>query len=122
MIARALRCWTSAHFSRLYDTHELTLGLFYSGHHTEDYNYIFLIPDTDDELILTRLHLGFLAQIVREREESVRLNVHEQMSQSGGQSEARIPVFKSPNKFGIHLSTDCDRDERLSRPCPGNKL
>ncbi|GFT18926.1 hypothetical protein TNCV_4725721 [Trichonephila clavipes] len=51
-ITRTLRGWTSAHFSRPYETHELTLGLFYSGHHTEDYNDMFLIPDTDDELIL----------------------------------------------------------------------
>ncbi|GFY25345.1 hypothetical protein TNCV_2484651 [Trichonephila clavipes] len=45
----------------LYDTHELTLGLFNSGHHTEDYNDI-LIPDTDDELILARLYLVFLGE------------------------------------------------------------
>ncbi|GFU41121.1 uncharacterized protein TNCV_1058491 [Trichonephila clavipes] len=32
------------------------------------------------------------------------------MSRSGGQSEARPPVFKSPNKlfFGTHLSTHCN--------------
>ncbi|GFW15899.1 hypothetical protein TNCV_4431721 [Trichonephila clavipes] len=29
------------------------------------------------------------------------------MSRSGGQSEARPPVFKCPNKFGTHLSTHC---------------
>ncbi|GFX03415.1 hypothetical protein TNCV_4634271 [Trichonephila clavipes] len=40
------------------------------------------------------------------------------MSRSGGQSEVRHPVFKSPNKLGTHLSTHCSRDERLSRPCP----
>ncbi|GFV36149.1 hypothetical protein TNCV_1974851 [Trichonephila clavipes] len=28
------------------------------------------------------------------------------------------PVFKSPSKLGSHLSTNCSRDERLSRPCP----
>ncbi|GFW99707.1 hypothetical protein TNCV_3419381 [Trichonephila clavipes] len=42
----------------------------------------------------------------------------EQMSQLGGQSEARPPVFKSPSKFGTPLSTHCRRDERPSRPCP----
>ncbi|GFW39808.1 hypothetical protein TNCV_2419741 [Trichonephila clavipes] len=60
------RCILSyTHFSRLYDTQELTLGLFYSGHHMEDYNDIVIIPDTDDELILARLYLVFLAKIVR---------------------------------------------------------
>ncbi|GFS94108.1 uncharacterized protein TNCV_3785931 [Trichonephila clavipes] len=44
--------------------------------------------------------------------------VHEQMSRSGGQSEARLPVFKSPSKPGTHLSIHCSRDERLSRPFP----
>ncbi|GFY35329.1 hypothetical protein TNCV_796811 [Trichonephila clavipes] len=39
------------------------------------------------------------------------------MSPSGGQSEARSPVFESPNKLGTHLSSHCSRDERLSRPC-----
>ncbi|GFX50041.1 hypothetical protein TNCV_2375301 [Trichonephila clavipes] len=34
------------------------------------------------------------------------------MSRSGGQSEARPPVFKSPSKLGTHLSTHCSRDER----------
>ncbi|GFU54445.1 uncharacterized protein TNCV_2980391 [Trichonephila clavipes] len=29
------------------------------------------------------------------------------MSRSGGQSEARPPVFKSPSKLGTHLSTLC---------------
>ncbi|GFV63262.1 uncharacterized protein TNCV_1732021 [Trichonephila clavipes] len=43
--------------------------------------------------------------------------MHEQMSRSGGQSEARPPVFKSPSKLGTHLSTHCSRDERLCRPC-----
>ncbi|GFW11758.1 hypothetical protein TNCV_1083041 [Trichonephila clavipes] len=37
--------------------------------------------------------------------------VHEQMSRSGGKSEARDP----------HLSTHCSRNERLSRPCPARK-
>ncbi|GFW71596.1 hypothetical protein TNCV_2548101 [Trichonephila clavipes] len=41
------------------------------------------------------------------------------MPRSGGQSEARPPVFKSPSKPGTHLLTHCSRDERLSRPCPG---
>ncbi|GFY12266.1 uncharacterized protein TNCV_283691 [Trichonephila clavipes] len=31
--------------------------------------------------------------------------VHEQMSGSGGQSEARPSVFKSPSKLGTHLPT-----------------
>ncbi|GFW30515.1 hypothetical protein TNCV_454531 [Trichonephila clavipes] len=44
--------------------------------------------------------------------------VHEQMSRSGDQSEARPPVFKSPSKLGIliHLSTHCSTDKKLSRP------
>ncbi|GFV44710.1 hypothetical protein TNCV_212631 [Trichonephila clavipes] len=40
------------------------------------------------------------------------------MPRSGGQSEARSPVFKSPSKPGTHLSTHCSRDESLSQPCP----
>ncbi|GFV77044.1 uncharacterized protein TNCV_691121 [Trichonephila clavipes] len=40
--------------------------------------------------------------------------VHAQMSRSGGQSEATPLVLKSPSKLGIHLSTHCRRDERLS--------
>ncbi|GFU69465.1 hypothetical protein TNCV_2282341 [Trichonephila clavipes] len=40
------------------------------------------------------------------------------MSRSGGQSEARLPVLKSPSKLDAHLSTHCSRDERLSRSCP----
>ncbi|GFW99598.1 hypothetical protein TNCV_3418311 [Trichonephila clavipes] len=44
--------------------------------------------------------------------------MYEQMSRSGGQSEARLPVFKFPSKLDTHLSTHCSRDERLSRPCP----
>ncbi|GFY18424.1 hypothetical protein TNCV_2396531 [Trichonephila clavipes] len=45
------------------------------------------------------------------------------MSRSGGQFEARLPVFKSPTTLGVskHWSpfmTHCSRDERLSRPCP----
>ncbi|GFS82970.1 hypothetical protein TNCV_1568431 [Trichonephila clavipes] len=47
--------------------------------------------------------------------------VHDQMSRSGGQSEARQPVFKSQSKLGAHLSTHCSRDERLSRPCPARE-
>ncbi|GFX51606.1 uncharacterized protein TNCV_5013101 [Trichonephila clavipes] len=31
-------------------------------------------------------------------------------------------VFKSPSKLGTHLSTHCSTDERLSRPCPAQKL
>ncbi|GFW98993.1 hypothetical protein TNCV_1782121 [Trichonephila clavipes] len=42
--------------------------------------------------------------------------VHEQMSQSGGQSEARPPVFKSPSKLSTHLSTHCRSQEVLRRP------
>ncbi|GFW93125.1 hypothetical protein TNCV_3888661 [Trichonephila clavipes] len=34
------------------------------------------------------------------------------MSRSGGNSEARPPVFKSPNKLGTHLSTHCSWNER----------
>ncbi|GFW27051.1 hypothetical protein TNCV_92771 [Trichonephila clavipes] len=45
------------------------------------------------------------------------------MSRSGGQSEARPPVFKPPSKLGTHLSDHSNRDERLSRPCqPGNRI
>ncbi|GFW88757.1 uncharacterized protein TNCV_4972501 [Trichonephila clavipes] len=40
------------------------------------------------------------------------------MSRSGGQSEARPPMFKSPSKLGTHLSTHCNGDESLSRSCP----
>ncbi|GFW42350.1 uncharacterized protein TNCV_239471 [Trichonephila clavipes] len=47
--------------------------------------------------------------------------VHKHMSRSGGQSEAKPPVFKSPSKLGTHLSTYCSRDERLSRPCPARE-
>ncbi|GFU64668.1 dynein heavy chain 2, axonemal [Trichonephila clavipes] len=54
-------------------------------------------------------------------EEYPSINVHEQMSLSGGQSEARPPVFKSPSKLDTHLSTHCIRDERLSRPCPARE-
>ncbi|GFW75296.1 uncharacterized protein TNCV_4189511 [Trichonephila clavipes] len=42
----------------------------------------------------------------------------EQMPRSGGHSEERTPVFKSPSKLGTHLSTHCSRDERLSGPRP----
>ncbi|GFX42606.1 uncharacterized protein TNCV_261411 [Trichonephila clavipes] len=44
--------------------------------------------------------------------------VHEQMSRSGGQSDERPPVFKSPRKLGTHLLTTCSRDERYSGFCP----
>ncbi|GFW45668.1 hypothetical protein TNCV_3246051 [Trichonephila clavipes] len=48
--------------------------------------------------------------------------MHEQMSRSGGQSEARPPVLKSPSKLSTHLSIRSSRDERLIRPCqPGNR-
>ncbi|GFW96686.1 uncharacterized protein TNCV_2847421 [Trichonephila clavipes] len=47
--------------------------------------------------------------------------MHEQMSGSGGQSEARPPLFKSSSKLGTHLSTHCIRDQRLSRPCPARE-
>ncbi|GFU78672.1 hypothetical protein TNCV_2302831 [Trichonephila clavipes] len=47
--------------------------------------------------------------------------VHEQVSRSGGQSEARPPVIKFPSKLGTHLSTYCSRKERLSRPCPARE-
>ncbi|GFW30983.1 hypothetical protein TNCV_2940831 [Trichonephila clavipes] len=40
------------------------------------------------------------------------------MSRSGSQSEAIPPVFKSPSKLCIHLSTHWCMDERLSRSCP----
>ncbi|GFV38278.1 hypothetical protein TNCV_1723591 [Trichonephila clavipes] len=43
--------------------------------------------------------------------------VHEQIFRSGGQSEARPSVFKSPGKLGSHLSTHCSRDESLSLSC-----
>ncbi|GFY18389.1 alpha-2 adrenergic receptor [Trichonephila clavipes] len=54
---------------------------------------------------------------------SLGTEVLEQMSRSGGQFEARLPVFKSPTTLGVskhwsHLLTHCSRDERLSRPCP----
>ncbi|GFY06677.1 hypothetical protein TNCV_3525331 [Trichonephila clavipes] len=39
------------------------------------------------------------------------------LNRTGGQSEERPPVFKSPSKLGTHLSTHCSRDERLNRPC-----
>ncbi|GFX07668.1 hypothetical protein TNCV_4159371 [Trichonephila clavipes] len=32
------------------------------------------------------------------------------MSRSGGQSEARPPEFKSPNKLGTQLSTHCTKE------------
>ncbi|GFS93525.1 hypothetical protein TNCV_1982241 [Trichonephila clavipes] len=35
--------------------------------------------------------------------------VHEQMSRSGGQFEARLPVFKYPRKHDTHLSTHCTK-------------
>ncbi|GFT23686.1 hypothetical protein TNCV_3511521 [Trichonephila clavipes] len=47
--------------------------------------------------------------------------VHELMSRSGGQFEARPPVFKSPSKLGTSLLTHCSRDERLGPPCPARE-
>ncbi|PRD34028.1 UNVERIFIED_CONTAM: hypothetical protein NCL1_15856 [Trichonephila clavipes] len=47
--------------------------------------------------------------------------VHEQMPRSGGQSEARSPVIKSPRKLGTHLSTHCSRDEWFSRSGPAGE-
>ncbi|GFV93514.1 hypothetical protein TNCV_1988281 [Trichonephila clavipes] len=47
--------------------------------------------------------------------------VHQQMSRSGGQTEARPSVFKSQSKLGTYLSTHCSKDERLSRPCPARE-
>ncbi|GFX82505.1 hypothetical protein TNCV_2166531 [Trichonephila clavipes] len=47
--------------------------------------------------------------------------MHEQMSRSGGESEANSPMFKSPSKLNTHLSTHCNRDERLGRPCPARE-
>ncbi|GFW12361.1 hypothetical protein TNCV_816161 [Trichonephila clavipes] len=47
--------------------------------------------------------------------------MHEKMSRSGGQSEARPPELKPPSKLGTHLSIHCSRDERLSRPCPARE-
>ncbi|GFY26051.1 hypothetical protein TNCV_1918011 [Trichonephila clavipes] len=44
------------------------------------------------------------------------------MSRSSGQSETRLPVFKSPSKRGTHLSTQCSRDESLSRHCPVRQM
>ncbi|GFW64236.1 hypothetical protein TNCV_775001 [Trichonephila clavipes] len=42
------------------------------------------------------------------------------MSRSGGHSSD--PVFKSPSKFGAHLSNHRSRDERLSiKPITPNK-
>ncbi|GFS67329.1 hypothetical protein TNCV_2902941 [Trichonephila clavipes] len=38
------------------------------------------------------------------------------MSRSGGQSEARLPVFKSPSQLGTHLWTHWSRVERLRGP------
>ncbi|GFY27165.1 hypothetical protein TNCV_2067861 [Trichonephila clavipes] len=36
------------------------------------------------------------------------------MPRSGGQSEARPPVFKSPNKLGTHLSTHCTDNSNIN--------
>ncbi|GFV35244.1 hypothetical protein TNCV_620401 [Trichonephila clavipes] len=48
----------------------------------------------------------------------IRLNqVERTESRSGGQSEARLPVLKPPSKLDNRLSTQCSRDEKLSRPC-----
>ncbi|GFX63981.1 hypothetical protein TNCV_41571 [Trichonephila clavipes] len=46
---------------------------------------------------------------------------HGQMFRSGGQSEARPPVFKSPSKLRTHLSTHFSRDEKVKStlPSPG---
>ncbi|GFV44305.1 hypothetical protein TNCV_150531 [Trichonephila clavipes] len=43
--------------------------------------------------------------------------VHEHMSRFGGLSEESPSVFKTRSKLGTHLSTQCSRDERQSRPC-----
>ncbi|GFV15115.1 hypothetical protein TNCV_1883011 [Trichonephila clavipes] len=45
----------------------------------------------------------------------------ESESRISGQSEPRLPVFKSPSKLGTHLSIHCSRDARLSRPCPARE-
>ncbi|GFV71547.1 transposable element Tcb2 transposase [Trichonephila clavipes] len=53
---------------------------------------------------------------------SLGAEVHEQMSQSGGQSEEIPPVFKYPRKLGTHLLTYCSRDEKKAEfilPSPG---
>ncbi|GFW15458.1 hypothetical protein TNCV_4655981 [Trichonephila clavipes] len=50
-----------------------------------------------------------------------KAEVYEQMYRSGGQSEVKPQVFKSPNKLGTHLSTHCSREERLGRPCPARE-
>ncbi|GFU98778.1 mariner Mos1 transposase [Trichonephila clavipes] len=44
---------------------------------------------------------------------SLSAEVHEQISRSGGQSEARPPVFKSLSKLGTHLLSHCRKDEGL---------
>ncbi|GFV24516.1 hypothetical protein TNCV_814001 [Trichonephila clavipes] len=48
------------------------------------------------------------------RDHLLGTEMHEQMSRSGGQSEARPPVFKSPSKLSTHLSIHCSRDESSS--------
>ncbi|GFW81270.1 hypothetical protein TNCV_376181 [Trichonephila clavipes] len=40
--------------------------------------------------------------------------VHEQLSRSGGESEAILTVFNSPSKLGTHLSTHCRRSRKIS--------
>ncbi|GFX69818.1 hypothetical protein TNCV_4391731 [Trichonephila clavipes] len=47
--------------------------------------------------------------------------VHEQISRFGGLSEERPSVFKTPSKLVTHLSTQCSKDERQSRPCPSTQ-
>ncbi|GFW33062.1 hypothetical protein TNCV_2109921 [Trichonephila clavipes] len=48
--------------------------------------------------------------------------VHEQISRSGGQSEARPPVLKSSSKPGTHLSTHCTVSPKSSREVAGRTL
>ncbi|GFT49664.1 hypothetical protein TNCV_3368021 [Trichonephila clavipes] len=40
------------------------------------------------------------------------------MSRSGGQSEVKSPVFKSPTKLGTPLSTHYNRDEKAESTLP----
>ncbi|GFU42009.1 hypothetical protein TNCV_4676961 [Trichonephila clavipes] len=44
------------------------------------------------------------------------VGVHEQMFQSGGQSDMKTPSVKFPSKLGTHF-IDPLKDERLSQPC-----
>ncbi|GFX05585.1 putative DD41D transposase [Trichonephila clavipes] len=41
------------------------------------------------------------------------------MFRSGYNLKRDLPMFKSSSKLGIHLSTYCSRDERLTLPSPG---